>query len=87
MKTRWPNMRALTIACAVTWLSAVVGVVVGLTTRNWGMAIYAINAALCAAGWLIAAIRWAQYQLAAAQMAAVLEAMRADGQRWLDGDE
>lgn len=60
-----PNYRGVVGWCLFTWLSAVVGVVLMLWAGNWVAALYAVNAAVCAAGWWLSASRWAEWRAAA----------------------
>lgn len=73
MKQRWPNMKWLVVACLVTWLNSVVGVALAIYTSNWAILPWAFNAAIAAAGWFIAVMRWTTYQQAAFLLAAQLE--------------
>lgn len=60
-----PNMRAIVGWCLVTWLVAAAGVAVSILVGDWLAAVYAANAAICAAGWWHASSRWAEWRLQA----------------------
>jgi hypothetical protein len=66
-----PNARGVVVWVLGTWLTSVVGVVLCLWRGDWLPAVYAANAAICAAGWALSASRWAEWRAAA-------EAMRED---------
>lgn len=57
-----PSILRLSICCGVTWAASVVGVVIAVVTRDWLIAAWALNAAVCAAGWFMAARRWAAWR-------------------------
>lgn len=60
-----PNVRGVVGWVLFTWLTAVVGVVLSVTAGNWVAAGYAVNSAVCAAGWWQAASRWAEWRATA----------------------
>jgi len=57
-----PSLRRVVICCVVTWSANVVGVVLAIVTREWLIAVYALNAAIAAAGWLLATREWAAWK-------------------------
>ena len=67
------TQRKIVICCVLTWINSVVGCVIGIVTRDWGTALWAFNAAFCAAGWWVAAKHWAAWSMLAQQALAELE--------------
>jgi len=57
--------------CVITWISAVIGVVLAITAGNWVAFLYALNTAFLAAGWWLACQRWAEWKALA--MSAIKE--------------
>jgi hypothetical protein len=51
-------MQRVLVCCIVTWISAVIGAAVALNTGEWGVGVWALNASLCAAGWLMTARKY-----------------------------
>lgn len=60
-----PNVRGIVWACVVMWLTSAAGVVLSVWRGDWIAAVYAVSAAVCAAGWWQAAERWATWRAAA----------------------
>jgi hypothetical protein len=57
-RPRRPRIRRIAVAVAVTWAGAVVGVVAGIWAGDWRAIVWALNSAICAAGWWIAVRQW-----------------------------
>jgi len=57
-----PNVRGVVWWVLGTWLSCVFGVVLFVYAGNWAAAAYAVNSAICAAGWYLAASQWAAWK-------------------------
>ena len=60
-----PKVRGVVGWVLFTWVTCVVGVVLTAATGNWLAALYAVNAAICAAGWWLSAARWAEWRAVA----------------------
>jgi hypothetical protein len=56
-----------------TWLNTAVGVVFAILHHEWAVVIWAGNAAVCAAGWMVALRQWAAWQSLARRVIAELE--------------
>lgn len=63
----------IVLCCVLTWINSVIGCTIGLLTRDWGAALWAFNAAFCAAGWWVATKHWAMWQVVAHQALEELE--------------
>jgi hypothetical protein len=57
-----PNARGVVTWVLITWVSSVFGVVLTVWRGDWLSALYAANAAVCAAGWGLSAARWAEWR-------------------------
>lgn len=77
---RPPNPRRVITWCILTWVSSTVGVVTSAVSGNWPAALFALNAAILAAGWWLACSRWAAWQALALSAEMVID-------RWGRGEE
>lgn len=74
-----PDPSAVIFWTIVTWAGAVIGVVASAFDHDWIAALFAVNAAVIAAGWVLACHRWAHWQALALSALKELEIRTRDG--------
>ena len=73
-----PRLRTAATWCVVSWLALCVGAVLAALTHDWLVLAYALNGAICAAGWVLATMQWGRWRVVALQGMALLEQIRQD---------
>lgn len=68
-----PRLRAIVACCVVTWLWSCIGVATAIWQHDWLVLAWAANAAIVAAGWLMAARQWSWWRAMALEGAQAVQ--------------